>query len=122
VKGKIMLKKKKIKVRRKANRSKLTRAKFFEALADHIEDENVTKKTVKMIFDNLNEFIIEKLGDLEKIPLGPLGMIVLRDRAARIGRNPQTGEKIKIGPKRSVKIRVSSMIRRAFVKAKKRAA
>ena len=48
-----------------------------------------------------------------------LGKIVLVNRKARMGRNPATGEQIKIAAKRAVKFRVSKVAKDAILGVKK---
>ena len=48
-----------------------------------------------------------------------LGKIVLVNRKARIGRNPATGEQIKIAAKRVVKFRVAKAAKDAILGVKK---
>lgn len=48
-----------------------------------------------------------------------IGKLVLVHRKARIGRNPQTGEKIKIAAKKVVKFRVSKSCKDAVLPPKK---
>ena len=47
-----------------------------------------------------------------------LGRLVRVDRKARMGRNPATGEAIKIAAKKVVKFRVAKAAREAIVPAK----
>ena len=44
-----------------------------------------------------------------------IGKLVLRNRKARMGRNPQTGEAIKIPAKRVVKFRVAKAAKDAIL-------
>ena len=48
-----------------------------------------------------------------------LGRLVRQERKARIGRNPATGEKIKIPAKKVVKFRVAKAVKDAIVPPKK---
>jgi len=48
-----------------------------------------------------------------------IGRLVRQDRKARIGRNPATGEKIKIAAKKVVKFRVAKALKDAIVPPKK---
>ena len=47
-----------------------------------------------------------------------IGKLVLRNRAARLGRNPKTGETIQIPAKRVVKFRVAKAAKDAILGAK----
>ncbi len=49
-----------------------------------------------------------------------LGKLVLVDRKARMGRNPKTGETIKIAAKKVVKFRVAKQAKDAIVPPKKK--
>lgn len=47
-----------------------------------------------------------------------VGKLVLRNRKARVGRNPQTGEPIKIPAKRVVRFRVAKAAKDAILRAR----
>ena len=55
-----------------------------------------------------------------KIPLGGLGAVKLVDRKARIGRNPATGEQIKIPAKTVVKLTPAKALKDLFNKKAKK--
>ncbi|MFE4430403.1 HU family DNA-binding protein [Peribacillus butanolivorans] len=56
----------------------------------------LTKGDAKKAVDALFETISNTLAKEEKIQLVGFGTFEVRDRAARTGRNPQTGEEIQI--------------------------
>jgi DNA-binding protein HU-beta len=56
----------------------------------------VTKKDAEMILDATLETIVEAVAEGEKISLVGFGSFEKRHRKARDGRNPQTGEPLKI--------------------------
>ncbi|AOH54807.1 MULTISPECIES: HU family DNA-binding protein [Bacillaceae] len=56
----------------------------------------LTKDDAKKVVDALFETITSTLAKEEKIQLVGFGTFEVRDRAARTGRNPQTGEEIQI--------------------------
>ncbi|MGE7903077.1 HU family DNA-binding protein [Peribacillus sp. NPDC094092] len=56
----------------------------------------LTKDDAKKVVDALFETITATLAKEEKIQLVGFGTFEVRDRAARTGRNPQTGEEIQI--------------------------
>ena len=109
--------------KKKMKRSRgMTRAKFFDTLAsrDAITEREMDKKDVKIVFQELEALISEELGNLGKVPIGGLGVLQLKDRAARMARNPQTGEKIHVPARKAVKFRVAANIRRQFAPRKKK--
>lgn len=57
---------------------------------------NLTKKEVATTVDALFEAIQETLASGEKVQVIGFGNFEVRERAARKGRNPQTGEEIQI--------------------------
>lgn len=57
---------------------------------------NLTKKDVTAVVEVLFESIQEELAAGEKVQLIGFGTFEVRERAARKGRNPQTGEEIDI--------------------------
>lgn len=60
------------------------------------EKASVTKKEAELILDATLETIVESVSNGEKISLVGFGSFEKRHRKARDGRNPQTGQTIKI--------------------------
>ena len=56
-----------------------------------------------------------------KVRIDKLGILQLKDRAARKGRNPQTGEEIKIPASKNVAFRVASSLKEQVGIKKKKA-
>ena len=69
------------------------KAELVERVADKT---NLTKKEVTATVDALFEAIQKALQNGEKVQVIGFGNFEVRDRAARKGRNPQTGEEIQI--------------------------
>ena len=59
----------------------------------------------------------ETLGRGEKIKISGFGNFVLRDKRQRPGRNPQTGDPIKISERRVLTFKVSKNLKDALNKA-----
>lgn len=60
------------------------------------ESTGKTKKEAGLIIDSVFQTISDALSGGEKVTLIGFGNFEVRDRAARTGRNPQTGEEITI--------------------------
>jgi DNA-binding protein HU-beta len=60
-----------------------------------------TKKAAESSVNAFVEAVTEALGKGEKVQLVGFGSFEVRKRAARKGRNPQTGEEIKIAASKS---------------------
>lgn len=69
------------------------KAELVERVA---EKTNLTKKDVTAAVEALFETIEEVLASGDKVQVIGFGTFEVRDRAARKGRNPQTGEEIQI--------------------------
>ena len=80
----------------------LSKSQIAAALA---EKNGITKKTATEILEFIAELAYKNAKNTFTIP--GLGKLVLVNRKARLGRNPATGESIKIAAKRVVKFRVA---------------
>ena len=75
-------------------------------IADHLAGKSgVTKKTATELLANLAALSYKEAKTAFTLP--GIGKLVLSHRKARVGRNPQTGEPIKIPAKKVVKFRVA---------------
>jgi DNA-binding protein HU-beta len=95
----------------------MTQAQFFQAVA---EGSQVTKVQVRAVFQAVEEVVTKRLKAEGKIPLGGLGAVKLVDRKARIGRNPATGEQIKIPARTAIKITPAKALKDIFNKKAKK--
>jgi DNA-binding protein HU-beta len=95
----------------------MTQAQFFQAVA---ESSQLSKAQVRAVFAAVEDVVMKRLKGEGKIPLGGLGAVKLQDRKARIGRNPATGEQIKIPAKTVVKMAPSKAMKDTFNKKAKK--
>ena len=95
----------------------MTQAQFFQAVA---ESSQVAKAQVRQVFAAVEEIVTKRLKAEGKIPLGGLGAVKLVDRKARIGRNPATGEQIKIPARTAIKITPAKALKDTFNKKGKK--
>jgi integration host factor subunit beta len=75
----------------------MTKAELIERVAAATD---VTKKQAESIVDTIFEAIIRSLKQGQKIELRGFGSFRLRERGARIGRNPKTGVKVNVPAKK----------------------
>jgi DNA-binding protein HU-beta len=61
-----------------------------------VEKTGLTKKDTEKAVNAVFEIIKDSLGQGESVKLVGFGTFETRERAARVGRNPQTGEEIQI--------------------------
>lgn len=100
-----------------AEAKKMTQAQLVKELA---EKSAITNKQAKQILDNYVEIAVRETKKAGMFVLPGIGKLVRVERKARIGRNPATGEKIKIAAKKVVKFRVSKSVKDAIVPPKKK--
>jgi len=92
----------------------LTKSQIMAALAEKCE---VPKKKAAEMIDVLVQLAYKEAKNGFTFP--GLGKLVLVNRKARVGRNPATGETIKIPAKKVVKFRVAKAAKDAIIPAKK---
>lgn len=88
----------------------LTKATIIGHLA---QKSNLSKKQMSEIMDNLLTLATKEAKNGFVLP--GFGRLVLANRKARMGRNPQTGEPIKIPAKRVVKFRIAKALKDAVL-------
>lgn len=67
-----------------------------ELITSMAEKSNLTKKDVEVVLKAFIESVEEALEKGEKVQLVGFGTFEVRERAARVGRNPRTREEIQI--------------------------
>jgi DNA-binding protein HU-beta len=80
---------------------------------------NLTKKQVAGLIDEVQALAVKEAKKSGAFVLPGIGKVVLSNRKARMGRNPQTGEPIKIAAKRVVRIRPVKVLKDAILGGKK---
>lgn len=75
----------------------LTKADLVEEVARAAE---VTKKQAEEIVQTVFATIVDSLHNGRKVELRGFGSFRIRSRGARLGRNPKTGERVEVPPKR----------------------
>jgi integration host factor subunit alpha len=73
-----------------------------------------SKKESSEIVDLVFEIIKETLERSENIKISGFGSFVLRNKRARRGRNPQTGEEIEITPRKVLTFKPSLVLKKAI--------
>jgi DNA-binding protein HU-beta len=83
---------------------KMTKTELVRLVAENLE---LPTKQAGNFFDLLAQIAIQETKKNGEFTVPGLGKLVKAQRAARMGRNPQTGESIKIKAKTTVKFRVA---------------
>jgi DNA-binding protein HU-beta len=77
------------------------------------EKQGLTNKQANSIMEDFAAIVTKQLKKGVRIRLNGLGILQVRKRAARMGRNPATGEAIKIKASKKVAFRASKELKEA---------
>ena len=95
----------------------MTKSQIVAHLA---ENTKMQKKTVAAVLEELVDLATKEAKSGGQFVIPGLGKAVKANRKARTGRNPQTGEPIKIPAKTVVKFRLAKAFKDAVVPSKKK--
>lgn len=84
--------------------------------AEVAEKHELTKKQANIISDEMVALIVKNLKKGNRIRMAGLGILQVKKRAARMGRNPATGEQIKIPAKKKIAFRAAKELKEAVGK------
>lgn len=90
-----------------------------EMLNQLVSKTGLKKKEVQSVLDAQNELLYKVLKKEKKYKLQGLGIFSVKKRAARMARNPMTGEAVKVPAKTVLKFRVGKDLKDAVLGAKK---
>lgn len=95
----------------KSTPSTVTLKHIAAALA---ENHSLPKKQTTSMLDDMIGMVVKHLKKGDRIRIGGLGILQVRKRAARMGRNPATGEPIKIKASKKVAFRAAKELKEAI--------
>ena len=75
------------------------------------EDQELSKKKAEAILGDFVTHVTKHLKKGDRIRIGGLGILQVRKRAARMGRNPATGEPIQIKASKKVAFRAAKELK-----------
>jgi len=90
----------------------MTKADIVEQVYDNLD--GFSKKESADIVEMVFESIKETLENGEKIKISGFGNFVVRQKKERTGRNPQTGEEIRIAPRKVLTFKPSQVLKNAI--------
>lgn len=95
--------------------TKMTQSQIVKELSG---GTGVPTKTAKQFMTSLAELAVRETKKNGMFVIPGIGRLVRVDRKARMGRNPATGQEIKIPAKKVVKFRVAKAVKDAIVPPK----
>ncbi|MBT3517311.1 MAG: integration host factor subunit beta [Nitrospina sp.] len=75
----------------------MTKAELVEKVSDKI---HLTKKQTELVVNTVFQSITDSLSDGKKVELRGFGSFRIRERNARVGRNPKSGAQVDVPAKR----------------------
>jgi DNA-binding protein HU-beta len=90
----------------------VTASALLQAVADHTSmKKSEAKAFVEGYLDVVKAYVLKGA----KVKIGDIGMVMVRHRKARMGRNPQTGEPVKIKASKKLAFRQSAVMKAAVM-------
>lgn len=89
----------------------MTKKDLIENIMGRVENTDLKKKDVEAVFDAVIDTFKSALANGEKVQLIGFGTFDVRERAARSGRNPSTGETIQIAASKNVSFKAGSELK-----------
>ena len=86
----------------------VTASQLLQSVADHL---GVKKTEAKALTEGYLDVVKAYVLKGAKVKIGDVGMIMIRHRKARMGRNPQTGEPVKIKASKKLAFRQSAVMK-----------
>lgn len=86
----------------------LTRADLAESLHKNV---GLSKAESSKLVESILDLMSNALAKGENVKISGFGSFLLRDKGARVGRNPKTGVEVPIAPRRVLTFRASQMMR-----------
>ncbi|GIK49215.1 MAG: HU family DNA-binding protein [Hyphomonadaceae bacterium] len=90
----------------------VTASALLQSVADHL---GLKKSEAKAFVDGYTDVVKAYVLKGAKVKIGDIGMVMIRHRKARMGRNPQTGEPVKIKASKKLAFRQSAVMKAAVM-------
>ena len=86
----------------------VTASALLHSVADHL---GLKKSEAKAMVEGYTDVVKAYVLKGAKVKIGDIGMVMVRHRKARMGRNPQTGEPVKIKASKKLAFRQSAVMK-----------
>jgi len=90
----------------------MTKVELIQAVSERTD---MTKKDTAAVVDAVFEEITKALSRGERVQIVGFGTFEVRERAARRGRNPQTGEELNIAARRTPAFKAGKLLKDAVL-------
>ena len=89
----------------------MTKSDLIEAVMKSVKDDDLSKRLTADIIDNAFSVISKSIMKEKRFAYPGFGTFTVKNRKARKGRNPQTGEELKIKASKSVGFKPSPKLK-----------
>ena len=89
----------------------MTKQELIDAVAKRAEKHDVSKGAVRDITEAFVEEIVKAVRKEKRLALPGFGTFTVKTRKARIGRNPKTGEAMKIKASKTIGFKPSPSVK-----------
>jgi DNA-binding protein HU-beta len=96
-----------------APKAKVNTVSLKHIAAALAENHELSKKQTEAVLNDMVALMTKHLKKGDRLRLAGLGVLVVRKRPARMGRNPATGEAIKIKASKKVAFRAAKELKEA---------
>jgi len=86
----------------------LTRMDLSEAV---FREVGLSRNDASQMVESVLTYVSDALADGETVKISSFGTFSVRDKSARVGRNPKTGEEVPIQPRRVLTFRPSHLMK-----------
>ena len=93
--------------------TKATTVSLKQIAAKLAEDHEMSKKQTEAVLGDMVDLVAKHLKKGDRIRIAGLGILQVRKRAARMGRNPATGQPIQIKASKKVAFRAAKELKEA---------
>lgn len=95
----------------------LTRIDLSEAI---FREVGLSRNDAAQLVESVLEHMSDALVNGEQVKISSFGTFSVRDKTARVGRNPKTGEEVPINPRRVLTFRPSHLMKDRIAAGNKR--
>lgn len=92
----------------------MTKQEFIDVVSKKAEKHDVSKAAVKSIIDSTFEEMVKTIKKEKRFSVPGFGTFTVRTRKAKTGRNPKTGEAIKIKASKTVAFKPAPSVKEAL--------
>ena len=93
-----------------SNETACTRSDLIEAV---YKSAKVTRNDATLIFDSFLEKMVSLLKETNEVKIPKFGSFTIKEKSARMGRNPKTGKAVEIAAHNAIAFKPSSVLKNA---------